>query len=55
MYGVVLLVFFFKIMLVEEIDQVVEMLLAPDRNGVQNGHQFAGDNGTRSLALDRQR
>lgn len=55
MYGVVLLVFFFKIMLVEEIDQVVEMLLALDRNGIQNGHQFSRDNRARSIALDRQR
>jgi hypothetical protein len=55
MYVVVLLVFFFKIMLVEEIYQVVEMLLAPDRKGIQNGHQFARDNVARSLALDGKR
>ena len=55
MYVVVLLVFFFKIMLVEEIDKVVKMLLTPDRNGVQNGHQFARDNVARSIALDSKR
>ena len=55
MNAVILLVFFFKIMLVEEIYQVVEMLLALDRNGVQNRHQLARDNVSRSIALDSKR
>jgi hypothetical protein len=55
MYGVVLLVGFHEIVLVEILGDVVEILLALDRKCVQNGHQFARDNIARSLALDGKR
>lgn len=55
MNAVILLVFFFKIMLVEAIYHVVEIILASDRKGIHNGHQFARDNVARSLALDSKR
>jgi hypothetical protein len=55
MYGIVLLVGFLEIVLIEILGNVVEILLALDRKCVQNGHQFARDNIARSLALDGKR